>query len=87
MKKSHLDDLPENVQKAIFSVYNQANLRDKVIFLSRLEYGNDLSYKELSEMVGVTFQRIQQLYDSMIEQVKHSPYLSPSGIFSSGVYL
>jgi len=84
MRESRLDNLPENVQKAIYHVFSQANTRDKVIFLSRLEYGNDLSYKDLSNMVGVTFQRIQQLYDGLIEQVKHSSYLM-SGVYSSGI--
>lgn len=83
MRSSKLDTLPEPVQRAIYHVFCQANTRDKIIFLSRLEYGNDLSYKELSGMVGVTFQRIQQLYDSMLSQVKDSSYLV-SGVMISG---
>ena len=86
MNESPLDELPENVQKAIYQTFCSSNTRDKVIFLARLHYGTDLSYKELSSAVGVTIQRIQQMCDNMIDQVRHSPYVT-SGVLSSGVFL
>ena len=85
MRSSKLDNLPDSVQRAIYHVFLQAPPRDKVIFLSRLEYGNDLSYKEISEMIGVSFQYVQMLYDKMIDKVRTSPYVS--GSLCSGIFL
>jgi DNA-directed RNA polymerase specialized sigma subunit len=85
VRSSNLDNLPENVQKAIYYVFSTLSVRDKIIFLSKLEYGNDLTYREISEMTGITFQRTQQLYDgymSSISNIVHS-----SGIMLSGVII
>lgn len=85
MKYSHLDNLPENVQRAIYSRFKRANIKDKIIFVSRLEYGSDLSYRELADKVGVSVQRIQYVVDNMMQDVKNS-VLAASG-YVSGVYL
>jgi len=49
MRPSHLDKLPDSVQKTIYNVFINASLRDKVIFLSRLDHGNEMSYKEIGD--------------------------------------
>ncbi len=85
MKENRLDNLPEDVQQAILSIFNQANIRDKIILLTRLEYGNDISYKDLSEMTGVTFQWVQHIFDKMTNDINKSPYLNNNSILS-GVY-
>ena len=85
MKSSNLDNLPENVQKAIYHVFTNICVRDKIIFLSKLEYGNDLTYREISEMTGITFQRTQQLYDGIINDI--SRVVNTSGVVLSGVII
>lgn len=87
MDDMNLDNLPLNVQKAIYSVFSNSATKDKLVFLSRLKYGNDLSYKELSEMMGVSFQRIQQMYDGMIGKISKSPYIAMSGVICSGLII
>jgi DNA-directed RNA polymerase specialized sigma subunit len=85
MRPSNLDNLPENVQKAIYHVFSNISVRDKIIFLSKLEYGNDLTYREISEMTGITFQRTQQLYDGYIGAI--SNLVHSSGVMLSGVII
>ena len=85
MSNSQLDNLPENVQKAILKVFSSISTRDKIIFLSKLEYGNDLTYREISEVTGITFQRTQQLYDCHINTI--SNLVHSSGIMLSGVII
>ena len=76
MRPSHLDKLPDSVQKTIYNVFINASLRDKVIFLSRLDHGNEMSYKEIGDTLGVTFQRVQQVVDCMFSKVKKSPNIT-----------
>lgn len=85
MRPSNLDNLPENVQKAIYHVFTNISVRDKIIFLSKLEYGNDLTYREISEVTGITFQRTQQLYDGYISAI--SNLVNSSGVMLSGVII
>ncbi|HLD91324.1 MAG TPA: hypothetical protein VI911_09965 [Patescibacteria group bacterium] len=85
MKLSNLDELPENIKKAIYHVFTNISIRDKIIFLSRLEYGNDLTYKDISEMTGITFQRTQQLYDGYMNAI--SNLVHSSGVILSGVII
>lgn len=85
MRPSNLDNLPENVQKAIYHVFTNISVRDKIIFLSKLEYGNDLTYREISEVTGITFQRTQQLYDGYIGAI--SNLVNSSGVMLSGVII
>ena len=85
MRQSNLDDLPENVQKAIYHVFENISVRDKIIFLSKLEYGNDLTYREISEMTGITFQRTQQLYDGYIGAIAN--LVNSSGVMLSGIII
>lgn len=85
MRNSNLDELPENIQKAIYYVFSNISIRDKIIFLSKLEYGNDLTYREISEMTGITFQRTQQLYDGYLSDI--SNLVHSSGIILSGVII
>jgi DNA-directed RNA polymerase specialized sigma subunit len=85
MRPSNLDNLPENVQKAIYHVFSSISVRDKIIFLSKLEYGNDLTYREISEMTGITFQRTQQLYDGYIGAITN--LVNSSGVMLSGVII
>ena len=80
MIDSYLNALPRNLQNAILQVYNKMNYQNKAIFLARLQYGKELPYVELSEIVGLTFQDIHQMYCNVLEQVKKSPYLFPSGV-------
>ena len=85
MNNSNLDNLPDNMKKAIYHVFTNISIRDKIIFLSKLEYGNDLTYREISEMTGITFQRTQQLYDSYIQNIK--TLVNSSGVILSGVII
>lgn len=82
---SNLDNLPEDIQKAIYHVFSGINVRDKIIFLSKLEYGNDLTYREIADVTGITFQRTQQLYDSYISSIRH--IINSSGVMLSGVII
>ena len=77
MKDSYLDRLPHEVQQAIYNRFMKANVKDKIIFLSRLEYGNELSYRDISDKVGVSFKRVQFIVDRMMTDVKD--VLTPSG--------
>lgn len=79
MRNSYLDNLPEDVQRAIYMRFKRANLKDKIIFLSRLEYGNDLSYRNISDKVGISTQRVQYIVDSMFTDIKEN-VLSASGM-------
>ena len=81
----HLDNLPENIQKAIYYVFNELNVWDKVIFLSRMEHGSNITYREIAEMMGTTFQFSQQQYDTCIKKIVH--LIEASGAFLSGVIL
>lgn len=85
MRPSNLDNLPENIQKAIYHVFTNISVRNKIIFLSKLEYGNDLTYREISEVTGITFQRTQQLYDGYIGAI--SNLVNSSGVMLSGVII
>ena len=84
--KSHLDDLPPKVQKAILETFNKAPLPEKLIFLSRIKYGNNFTYKEISEVVNVSIAWIQKIVDDMFHDIRKSPYVSGM-ISASGVYL
>lgn len=85
MRNSNLDELPENVQKAIYKIFSNISVRDKIIFLSKLEYGNQMTYREISEMTGITFQRTQQLYDGYLSAI--SNLVHSSGVMLSGVII
>lgn len=85
MVLSNLDNLPEDLQKAIYYVFNNVSVRDKIIFLSKLQYGNDLTYREIADSMGITFQRTQQLYDGMIQDI--SNIVNCSGFILSGVVI
>ena len=85
MRNSNLDELPENVQKAIYKIFSNISVRDKIIFLSKLEYGNQMTYREISEMTGITFQRTQQLYDGYLGAI--SNLVHSSGVMLSGVII
>jgi hypothetical protein len=85
MSNSQLDNLPENIQKAIFYVFKNMNTRDRLIFLSKLEYGNDLPYREISDITGITLQRTQQLYDGYTNAI--SNLVHSSGIMLSGIII
>ena len=85
MRLANLDNLPENIQKAIYYIFTDLSIRDKIIFLSKLEYGNDLTYREISEMTGITFQRTQQLYDGYISSITN--LVHSSGVMLSGVII
>lgn len=85
MRNSNLDELPDNVQKAIYKVFSSISVRDKIIFLSKLEYGNEMTYREISEMTGITFQRTQQLYDGYLNAI--SNLVHSSGVMLSGVII
>lgn len=76
---SPLDDLPDEVQRAIYQRFLKASLKDKIIFLSRLEYGNDLPYRDISNKVGVSVQRIQYIVDGMFTDIRES---IPSGVYT-----
>ena len=66
---SNFDNLPDNVKKAVLYVFKKLSTRDKIIFLSKLKY-NELTYKDIGDMTGITFQRVQQLYDSYINMIR-----------------
>ena len=85
MQQSNLDSLPDNVKKSLLYVFHRISVRDKIIFLSKLEYGNNLTYREISEMTGITFQRTQQLYDGYMQDI--SNLVKSSGIMLSGVII
>ena len=87
MKDNRLDDLPYDVQQAILSVFKKVNVRDKIILLARLEYGNDISYRELSDITGVTLQCVQQVFDKMLDDIRKSPYIVNAPYAISGVRL
>lgn len=105
---SYLDELPDKVQKAIYYTFKSASLPEKIVLLTRLQYGYDPSYKrrrreiesgedmstagasfqELSQLTGVTMQRVQQMYDTMFEKIKRKTHVHASGfIMMSGVYV
>lgn len=84
--KSHLDDLPPNVQRAMYDAFNRASTDEKLIFLSRIKYGNNFTYKEISEVVGVSIAWVQKIVDDMFTDVRRSPFVS-GVITASGYYL
>lgn len=85
MQLSNLDNLQDQVKKSILYVFKNISVRDKIIFLAKLEHGNDLTYREISEMTGITFQRTQQLYDNYMNNI--TTLAHSSGIMLSGVII
>lgn len=69
MIQSNFDNLPDDVKKAVLYVFDNLNTRDKIIFLSKMKY-NNLTYKDIGDMAGITFQRVQQLYDGYINMIR-----------------
>lgn len=81
---SNFDNMPDDVKKAVLYVFKTLSTRDKIIFLSKLKH-NDLTYKSIGDMTGITFQRVQQLYDGYINMIRST--LTKNSNVLSGVIL
>lgn len=70
--------LNSDIQEKIFMAFMSAHTRDKILLFTKLKYGEEITFKELSEKMH--FSTVRSVYTNYIHDIK-------SGLLSDNICL